>query len=188
MSSQKRRRYAGRTLTILLVLILAVLNVPFPVKSEVPALEIKLDDPSYVVERTITVSGYYHINVFKENSFRGQISVSDYCLTSDKMVSPIYLGKESSPLEYYGYQKDPPSSPHADRYNYKLGYICAKPFMGDPMIMVLSENPLHTDAGAMTGAGSWGNWSEENGVCIVPYAKNRDEAISTLIKRDLYHP
>ena len=188
MASQKRRRYAGRTLTILLVLILAVLNAPFPVKTEVPALEIKLDDPSYVVERTITVSGSYHINAFKENSFHGQISVSEYFLTSEKMVSPIYLSKESSPLEYYSYRTDPPSSPRAERYNYTLGYIAAKPFMGDPIIMVLSENPLHTDAGAITGAGSWGNWSEEDGVCIVPYAKNRDEAISTLIIRDLYHP
>ena len=43
--------------------------IPIPVKKEINAKEIKVDDPSYIEDTNIYISGVYHFNIFSDDTF-----------------------------------------------------------------------------------------------------------------------
>ena len=76
-----------------LIAILLWYNIPFSVNQQISALEIKMDDPSYCVERTITLDGKRHRNLFSDDIFRGSLTVSGYeDMIADRTMDDLQLG------------------------------------------------------------------------------------------------
>ena len=63
---------------ITVVIILCVYNIPFPVHKTYSALEINMADASHCEARTISIDGYYHINLFSDDHFSGSFEISGY--------------------------------------------------------------------------------------------------------------
>ncbi|MCX7883466.1 MAG: hypothetical protein N2448_00280 [Caloramator sp.] len=84
----------------LIIVIFLLYVIPIPINKVYNALEIKLDDSSYIVKCQVKVCGKYYKNLFTKDVFDGQIIVSDYKLTNEKMRK-VYFLKDGCPLEYY---------------------------------------------------------------------------------------
>lgn len=77
---------SARRIIILIAIIAIVLviglfiyklpDIPISIQREVRVLEVDLDDPSHVVERTVTLDGDYYINLFTADYFTGSLTVS----------------------------------------------------------------------------------------------------------------
>lgn len=67
---------------ILLVAVLLLLHlISLPFSRTMTALEIKPDDPTYVAEHTIRISGKYRMNLFYSDSFTGHITADGFALS-----------------------------------------------------------------------------------------------------------
>ncbi|MCL2415693.1 MAG: hypothetical protein FWD01_02665 [Defluviitaleaceae bacterium] len=93
---ERRSKYIFRAFMVLLIIFLIIINVPFPIRIETVALEIKLDDPDYLQERIVIIQGWYRINVFvSHHEFRGKIEISGYPQTQREMhnlgLSPVHI-------------------------------------------------------------------------------------------------
>lgn len=67
---------------ILLVAVLLLLHlISLPFSRTMTALEIKPDDPTYVAEHTIRISGKYRMNLFYSDSFTGYITADGFALS-----------------------------------------------------------------------------------------------------------
>ncbi|GEM_PF-626615 len=162
---------------ILLMVMFLSFSIPIPLNLVYDAIEIKLDDASYVVPCQVKVSGKYHMNLFNDDMFDGQISISDYRLTDEKM-SEVYFAEDGWPLEYSyaaGYDNDD----RPNRYTYFLGRLYSKSWFRNMAIIVYSDNPVNKDGGGKA-EGDWGGWNENDGYCIVPLAADREDAIEIL--------
>lgn len=182
-----RRNLLVTTLFALLIPALAF-NIPFPVDKEISAIEINLDDVDYIVDCKIRMEGYYHINLFKQDVFYGQVSVSDYSWTNEKMKSPLYLNHEDGSLLEYNKRVSSSILNHQELFEYRFGRILVEFYMGNPIILVYSKNPVDKSGGAAKTTESlndWGSWATDNGYCIISGVDNRDDAIKTLIRRDI---
>lgn len=67
------------TLLVVVLLLLHLISLPF--SRTMTALEIKPDDPTYAVERTIRISGKYRMNLFYSDSFTGHITADGFALS-----------------------------------------------------------------------------------------------------------
>ncbi len=168
-----------RIIITIALLTFLIFIIPIPINRVYDAIEIKLDDPNYLVECQVKIKGKYHINLFTDDSFVGQISVSDYKLTNEKMDN-VYFSDIGCPL-FYTYTSGYDTDGRVKRYDYCLGRMYSKPLFRQMTITVFSDNPLNKAEGGKT-QGSWGTWNERNGYCIVPLADTREEAINKLIK------
>jgi len=159
---------------IIALFALASLIIPIPVHRVYNAVEIKLDDPSYLVSRKVEIRGLYHWNILTNDMFEGRIIVPDYELTSNRM-SNLYFSDDGWPLEYYLSGSD--TNDHAIPDTFFLGRIYSKSWFRQMVITVFGESKGLE--------GRQGGWSTVDGYCIVPLAKSRNEAMKILLKHGL---
>lgn len=165
--------------SFLIIVVLLVLVIPIPINKVYDAIEIKLDDSSYIVRCQVKVYGKYYKNLFTDDVFDGQIVVSDYKLTTEKM-SKVHFCNDGWPLEYnyvIGYD----INGRRIWGTYFLGRLYSKSWFRGMTISVFSDNPLNKDGDGKV-EGDWGGWNDRNGYCIVPNAANREEALNILLK------
>jgi len=97
---KKARKYVFRVIGILFLLFILVINVQIPVRINTTALEINLDDPYHMVERTIEIRGWYRINVFSStNRFNGRISIDGTDYMNSRMPSVRFVNARMASLE-----------------------------------------------------------------------------------------
>ena len=179
----KRKRHIDiqRVVTISLTLVLLasilLFSIPIPIDTKIEAIEIKLDEPSYIHECSITINGAYNLNLFTDDTFSGTIAVSSYDQTLEKM-STVYFSKDGCPLYYHRFEEGSYNEAGQPiRYEYSLGKMMSGRLFRNMIIAVYSENPLNKDGGWKEG-GSWETWNERDGYCIVTDVHSYEEAIS----------
>lgn len=84
MQEYKKSKFVKWVSIICSIIIFLAFIIPIPINREYDAIEIKLDDPSYLVQRKIKIRGKYHWNILTRDVFDGQIIVSDYEITTKK--------------------------------------------------------------------------------------------------------
>ena len=97
-----KRKYLAVEAVALLVLVAVLLwyNIPFSVNQQIPALEIKMDDPDYCVERTVTLDGKRYRNLFSEDLFCGTLAVGGYeDMIGERTMDDLQLGS-GYPITY----------------------------------------------------------------------------------------
>ncbi|MCX7903498.1 MAG: hypothetical protein N2486_03200 [Caloramator sp.] len=164
----------------IIIIALLVFFIPIPINKTYDAIEIKLDDPSYIVRCQVKIHGKYYKNLFINDAFDGQIAVSDYKLTNEKMRK-VYFLKDGCPLEYYHDTGRKDSNGHRIYEEYILGRIYSKSWFRGMTICVYNDNPLNKNVGWKV-EGDWGGWDNQHGYCIVPNATSREEALNILSK------
>lgn len=168
---------------IALILVILLYVMPIPINRTFDAIEIKLDDPSYIVPCKIKVYGKYYKNLFTDDVFNGQIIVSNYKLTNQKMRK-VYFLKDGCPLEYYYDTGRYDSDGHKIYEEYSLGHLYSKSWFRRMIIGVYDNNALNKDGNGKVN-GDWGGWSTIDGYCIVTNASTREEAINILLKNKI---
>ena len=177
----KRRRkiVVNVIIAILLLLVVLVFIVPIPVSREYAALEVKLDDPSYIAQRTVIVSGYYHFNLFSDDQFTGKITIPDYEWTQQDLETVQFM-KDGCPLIYYNYD-DKDGNGGLVKTEYFFGEIYSGLLFRNMCIAVFSENTNDLNAENPSG----GSWHSADGICIVPAVSTRQEALDVLKSNDV---
>ena len=89
-----------RTVTIFLIVFILLYTIPIPINRKLDAVEIKMDDPSYLETRTIHIKGNYRFNLLKANTFKGQIFVPEHEITSEEMLT--VFSAENGDIGYEG--------------------------------------------------------------------------------------
>ncbi|WP_427338375.1 hypothetical protein [Caloranaerobacter sp. DY30410] len=131
-------------------------------------------------KRTIYISGTYYFNLLTDSTFKGQIFVPEYKLTSKKMNRIIFdrdTDNEDSLTYEYAIGTDTNGRPL--KKDYFFGLIRSKPFFHDMVILVYEQYE-----GKDGGYG--GHFSGKSGRCIVPSASNREEALKILEKHNIF--
>ncbi len=167
---------------VFLIIVFLVFTIPIPINKVYDAIEIKLDVPSYFVQCQVKSYGKYHWNLFSDDMFDGQIVVSNYKLTTEKM-SKVYFSDDGWPLEYNyiaGYDTD--GRPSWDTFF--LGRLYSKSWFQQMTITVFSGNQANKTGGEKTKM-SRGSWSERDGYCIVPLAASREKALDLLLENGI---
>jgi hypothetical protein len=167
---------------IIVTLIIFLCVTPIYINRVYDAIEIKLDDPTYLTNCQITVSGYYFLNLFTNDTLKGKIVVSDYLFTRDEMES-IEFSSYGAPLFYYQYDDDSTNA-YPNRIEYCLGKLFTNLFLREICITVLSDNPKNK-ASESKPSGNWGGWSPEDGYCIVASVSTREDALRILQNYEL---
>lgn len=140
MLRNKKVRIIKRILIIFLAIMFLTFLVPIPINRVYDAVEIKLNDPSYFVPCQVKIHGKYHWNLFTDDMFEGQVTVSDYKYTNEKM-SKLYIGDDGYPLEY-NYTDGYDVEGHQNRKTYFLGHLYSKSWFRQMVITVFSDNPV----------------------------------------------
>ena len=89
------KKIIALTIAGLIVLSLIIFNVPIPAHRTVTAIEISHDDPEHIVERTVKIRGWWHINLFgygergfgdfrPHYEFRGRVEISGDFETAER--------------------------------------------------------------------------------------------------------
>jgi len=176
------RRVIVLSLSFVLLAVVLLFTIPIKINKTLSAIEIKLDDPSYLQECNITITGFYHLNLFVDDTFEGAIAVSGYSQTLEKM-STVHLSKEGCSLYYHRFEEGLyDEDGRLKRFEYSLGNIMIGRFFNNMVIAVYSDNPLDKDRG-WKEYGSWGTWNERDGYCIVSNVSSYEEAVQTLLAR-----
>ena len=149
-------------IVILTVITLFVLNCPFNITKTFNALEISVSDNKYAINRQLTFTGQYHINIFGPDVFSGKIVVSDYEQTSngDKMYDCEITQKDLGSLIIFEKRDSNNTLEEANVF----GTIYSKPFLKNVVIIV--------------GEG----YSNKNAICIVANVDNRNDAMYQVSK------
>lgn len=127
----------------------------------------------------IYISGYYHLNIFTDDTFAGQITVSDFRLTSEKMHD-VKIRFTGDHLDYSFQEKRNGKVPSV-KMSYSLGLMFSKSFFHNMCILVYEENLQDKNGGAIQFGKPAGRvWGEKDGCCIVPSVSNREEALNIL--------
>ena len=178
---------------VLIILVFFVLLIPIHVSRQCKCIEIKLDDPSYQRECTITIDGYYHINLFCSDSFSGKFTVSLYRQTMADL-SPLSIQSSGTPVLYSriitdsrdrdvnGGIHDPSDSSSMEQTSiveqFRLGHLKAKWLFRKFVICVYSDNITADSSGwkQSQDMSDWGTWNAEAGYCIVPDCMDYESA------------
>lgn len=172
------KKVIKKLIAILVMLFVLVHMIPFTITKDINAIEIKLDDPSYLEERTIQVSGKYYLNLLVEDKFRGKIIISDYKITSGKMET-IWFSEESGSLVYQ-FVIGKNEHKHPIKETYILGPIIAKPLLRNMAILLYNENVQDKNGDLRTGTNHGGYWDSIKGYCLVAEVNNREDALAVL--------
>ncbi|MCF0149867.1 MAG: hypothetical protein HUJ80_00475 [Firmicutes bacterium] len=167
---------------LIFILFMGMTLIPIPLKLEMAAIEIKMDDPAYFDNCTINIDGYYHFNILSNDRFYGNISVSGYELTSERMDT-VYISKDGHSLYYHRFDEfSHDEYGHPLKLEYSLGRLVSGRFFRDMIIAVYSDNPIDKASG-WKESGTWGTWNIQNGVCIITNAKTYAEGFQKVQKR-----
>ena len=183
-------------LTILIVLTLLVFLCPFPIHKEFKCIRIKLDEPSYQEEIWIGFDGYYHLNLFSNDSFSGVMTTAFLNQESSMEIAGMQLSKEGTYL-YYRMEED--GSEHLSAYSvplpsgndspddketgYCMGRLDSERFFKRFAFLVCADIP----AGQYHGWDFW-NWSETDGICVIPDCADYESARRYLEEMGIIQP
>lgn len=150
-------------------------TVPIPINKTYNAKEIKLDDPTYVVDRQIEVSGYYYINLFTTDVFKGRITVSGYPRTATAQMDmrSISINRDGAVLDYYYTQ----SRDEAQAKNHLFGMVFSKRLLGEMCILPYTQNYTERDVFPRP----YGGWDTASGYCIAAGVSSREQVLDLLI-------
>lgn len=79
----------------MVLVVVAAHVIPIPVRMTVSAYEVTLDGGSIDTEREIRLSGFYHLNLFRSDTFSGTIAVSGYEFSQLKLLFPVGVDTSS---------------------------------------------------------------------------------------------
>lgn len=165
---------------IFFIAFVLIYTIPFPINKELDAVEIKLDDPSYLETHKIYISGKYRFNLFTDNTFQGQISVPEYELTSNEMERLQFIKgiDHESPL-VYTYKEGVGTDGRPITKYYDFGKIVSRPLLYRTVIVLYEQyEGKDGDYG--------GHFNSNTGHCIVPFVSDREEALKILEKYDIF--
>ena len=177
-------------LSILIVLALVVFLCPLPFHKEFKCIRIRLDEPSYEEEVLIGFDGYYHLNLFSEDSFSGVMTTVYSNQKDSAEITGLLISKEGAYL--YVHQADDGSvyiSAHSaplpleeDSLKNKEVRFCggrldSERFFKRFAFLSCAEVP----AGQHHGWDFW-NWNETDGICIVPDCEDYESARQYLVE------
>lgn len=163
-TAKKRRAKAVLLAAVILLLgAVVVCNVPWPMEKTCRALEIRLDDEAYLVEREVRFVGRYHVNLFSDDMFSGTITISGYPVTATRTVKVPVRARDDVFL-YYGQGADA----------VPFGLLAADSGLRCAAICVFDEWRGDKNGGA--------GWSTMDGCAIVCGAADRDEGLERLRK------
>lgn len=145
---------------ILILLVLLAFIIPVPVRLSVPAVEIELGDKDYIEHRTISVRGWYRINIFTDCRFSGRVTVSGYPETFNRM-SDIQFMRDADNGSSLLYKWEDGSECIFGRF--QAGFCFRR------IVVLLFER-----------IGSQGSFNTRDGRCLVARAKSYEEALKIL--------
>jgi hypothetical protein len=182
MQDNKKSKIIKWILRVVAVVMFLALIIPIPINKEYDAIEIKLDDPSYLVKRKINIKGKYYWNILTSDMFEGRITVSDYDFTETKKMDNIYIPYDNGCLiEYTETIKYGPNSRDVRKYFYPLGRLFSKPWFRNMAMIIYEQNIPYKDKS--NNIKQQGGWGTADGYCIVASAKTYKEAIKILVKQ-----
>lgn len=142
--------------------------LPVPLYGSFPALEVKIDDPAYLAERTVSLSGTYYPNPFGQDIFRGTLQVSGYPIT-EFLLHDIQFGNDWTNTLWYSVDESP-------YHDVLFGLISSKKWLRDFVLLVYEDQVPNVNTPQINGRPRRG-WSTDSGYCIVPNAATRDAAL-----------
>lgn len=162
-------RYLEISIALMICVIAVICWIPIPVHIECDAIEIKLDDPNYIMDRRIAIHGQYFINLMEDSSFQGNISISGLTDRSEELlkVSIAEDYKENGATLWYRLNSENSEIP----LDHCLGIIFSNAFFSDPCILLYDN----------------GTWTTMDGYCIVSRANNREDALKKLQQKGIIY-
>lgn len=143
-----------------------------------------MDDPDYIKDCQLNISGFYYFNLLTEDIFRGQIELSDNPATTNSMTD-IKIRSGGDVIQYtYKQSVDEETDPI--RMYYYLGLLFSKPLMRNMCILAYYKD--YNEYGEARPGGYGGSWNGLTGFCIVSSVKSREEAIDILNYYGLIQP
>ena len=140
LERQKIHLLVAVALGVLISLTVISLVVPIPVEKTIQAIEIKLDDPSYCVEREITIRGTYHLNVSSPHRYSGILSISGYEETVEpNQLWPISFRDDGEIFGYY-WEEEIAGSPRKEYHTAWSGIIYSEFGFKNALIIVGSQS------------------------------------------------
>jgi hypothetical protein len=151
-------------------------TISIPISREYDAIEIKLDDPSYIENCKVSINGKYYFNFLIADAFEGDIKVSSYPVTNKK-IDRVEIVKDYT-LWYYSLEnKNKVWHPFA---------ILSSDVLFKNMVLLVKSNPMYNNH-EIRPAGTSASWNEIDGYCIVPSVNTREDAINKLYELDWLH-
>ncbi len=181
MKEQIKSTRGKRVIKIIIVVIVLVHILPFPINKQFETVEFRLEDDTYIEERTVTIQGRYYFRLFTKDKFVGQITVSSYPLTQWEMDSLKVTGSlkdiDHADLSYNQKLYNEETSRWKYEF-YKFGSLISNRFF-NKIVIALYSNPEYPD-NTQRPYGVGGGWGTASGLFIVPSAKTRDEAVEKI--------
>ena len=75
-----------KLLYIVALVTFLVFNISIPIRIEAESIEIQATNLDVFEHRTVQISGWYRFNLFSDDRFRGQITVTGHDLTYNEML------------------------------------------------------------------------------------------------------
>lgn len=141
-------------LVVAIVLIALIwIPIPYTVQKTLSAVELRHDDPDYLVPRQITIDGTYHFYLYKYDRFTGTFEIEGYPQTiGHETIETIVTDKTGGILAYAN-----------DEFLLEmLGFILAESSLDRIFIGVYENN----------------GWSGGDGLSIIAPATTRAEALA----------
>ncbi len=174
----KKKTNRGTLVTwIVIVVILLVLNVPWPVHKELTGIMIKMDDSEFCEEVSIELDKSYYVNFLKEDEYWGYFRLSNDKMTQNEQVAfNLSIGADyEEDLSYRFYEKENPWE-FAQVCNelgaYESGRLLSKRFLRKICI----EVPDYVE----NGYGIYDGIEERTGYMIVTGVSNYKEAMNRI--------
>lgn len=145
--------------------------IPIPIHLQYHAIEIKLDDSDYMIDRTILLNGTYDLNILQTSYFQGSIEVSGCSQTSEELlridINADY--KENGAALWY---REMSESVEQKTTRSCFGILYSDIFFSNPFILRFDTSQA---------------WSTEDGYCIVSGVSTREAALDKLRNRNVIH-
>ena len=168
------RKISKTIIRIFFIIFILIYTIPFPINRQLDAVEIKIDDPSYLDKRKIHISGTYRFNLFADNTFRGQISVTEYELTWEKMAEVEFVkSADNGGILEYKYEIGTDESGRPLTKEYLFGRVFLNPRYRNIVIMLYEQ--YETEDG-----GYGGRFDSKSGYCIISSVDDREGALKVL--------
>jgi heme/copper-type cytochrome/quinol oxidase subunit 2 len=145
---------------VLIVAGLMIFNcsIAYKIDSTLKGAECRIGDADYSEDVTITVKGVYHKFLFKNDKFKGTISIDKYNFTNEVPLSPLIFQNGYAPIRY--------TEINNSIKVFNLGFIYCTPNFDKILIGV--REPI--------GKSPQG-WSGDNGLYITAPAENHMQAV-----------
>lgn len=140
MDKKKVIKLIIKLLRKVVIIILISPIIPIPIYLSYNALEIKIDDPSYLVECKVNIKGFYFWSVFLEDKFYGQVILPDYKRTNEKMEKLHNIDYHYGDSLNYNYTEGIDYNGNPKCYTYNLGTMVIGPFFTKVAIQVYKNN------------------------------------------------